>query len=388
MTNLRNPESTMMNAHADLQAVLFSKAEGLGRKDAGVGCPDFWYKEETACDRDVKTFPGPTQHKLAYTRFTTVQDIKYLHDMYCRIIPAFGILWNEAVENYIRPMTPTQKWDFGWREQRKGFACIEQWHEMWKKFRASFRRGDPGMLVDRVATEAEMAMGRQGIEPGAHRYRSMEVGKVHFEAAEREGGSWVLSRPPLPRMVGGRVLVERPDFGRIKSIYVHVGPDGERRVITRMKWYQRSVDVYHPTLRCPLVSTTEDKNTRDVMWCAKDIVPWTCLAMPDLKVKGRQVMLARSWCVLRHLGFPQQEHTYPYTELPPVVPDVEDPEPATDADAVADAAAPVEAAVAPVEAEIEEAVDTDDYDRENEGYVAGGESEPEYNGVDSDDPID
>lgn len=100
---------------------------------------------------------------------------------------------------------------------------------------------------------------------GAHCYRSMEAGEIHFEDAEREGVSRVLSRPPLPRMVGGRVLIERPDLCRIKSMCFRVGPDRERRVIKRMKWHQRSVDVYHPTLHCPLVSTREDKTTRDVM---------------------------------------------------------------------------------------------------------------------------
>lgn len=43
--------------------------------------------------------------------------------------------------------------------------------------------------------------------------------------------------------------------------------------------------------------------------------------MPLGKSTTQQVMLARSWSVLRHLGFPTQPHTYPYPHLPPVVSD-------------------------------------------------------------------
>lgn len=379
MTNLRNPESTMMNAHADLQAVFFSRSGDLREKDPGVGCPDFWYKEESACDRDIKKIQGPQQHKLGYVKFTNETDIRPLHDMYCRIIPAFGRLWDESIENHLKPLSAVERKALGWREQTKDWNSIGQWYDMWKLFRASYRRGMPGMLGDREPEDSEIAMARQGIEPGAHYYRTMKVGKVQFEAKAPEGGSWVLSRPPLQRVVNGHVLIERPDFGQIINIYVHVGPDGVSRVITRMKWYKRSREMYHPTLRCPLVSTEEDKRSRDVMWCAKDIVPWTCLGMPDLHVGGRQVMLARSWCILRHLDFPQQAHLYPYPDLDPVVPDVVDPEPV---------AVVVAVVVAQVEEEAEEQLDTDDYDRENEGYVAGGASEVDDPGLDDDDPID
>lgn len=160
-----------------------------------------------------------------------------------------------------------------------------------------------------------------GITHQAESWRSMHVGDVHFKAEFTNGGSWALARPDVNLSQDGDGIVNEhlhPDFGKIRGIYMHTGPDGVERLITRMKWYNRVADMYHKSLRCPQVSTVADTRGIHVMWPAVDIVPWTCAAMPLGRSQTHQVMLARTWSVLRHLGFPSQPHLHPYPHLPAV----------------------------------------------------------------------
>lgn len=311
----------MCNGHADRQAIAFSNADGKddpdpALRDPGVHCPEFWFKEFTACVRDIKTKAGPPKDHLPRFKFTSIKDIRHLHNMYTTVIPEYGSLWNEAVSKYLARFNAREVQLLGWDIRVQKWDTDLLWDKMFKKFRSDL----PGLL-EREPYPEEVEMVRFGIEWGADSFKTMTVGNVHFEARP-SGGSWALARPPvvLPGNPGEAVLVQRPDFGQVKNVYLHKGPDQKVRLITRMKWYKRIDPMYDPLLRCPLVSTAEDVDV-DVMWPASDIVPWCCMAMPLGKSETTQVMLARSWSVLRHLGFPQQRHSYPFPGLPPVISD-------------------------------------------------------------------
>lgn len=316
----------MSNGHADLQAIRLSKANGMQHpdpklRDPGVHCPEFWFKEESASDPNVQTKVGPAQHKKSYFRFKSdSKDPRFLHEMYCELIPAYGALWQTAFDNRMDNKSFKERWDLGWDANRMKWNSEIKFAEFYQFFRSNLLE-----LLGRAPEAEEAAMARAGITSGAASWSSMSIGNVRFEDDGRKGGgSWVLSRPPadLSRDGDGELLEHaHPDFGQIQSIYMHEGPDGVFRLITRMKWYERVLPMYHATLRCPLVSTKAATNEVGVMWPASKIVPWVCMAMPLGKKCSQQVMLARSWSVLRHLGFPTQHHSYPYPHLPPVVSD-------------------------------------------------------------------
>lgn len=322
----------MCNGHADRQAVAFCNADGKDdpdpeMRDPGVHCPEFWFKEFTACVRDVKTSEGPHKDHLPRHRFN-IKEIRYLHEMYTRVIPEYGSLWTEATEKYFARFNAQELKKVGWDARVKKWETTLLWSKVFNKFRSEL----PDML-EREPYPEEADMVRFGIEWSANSFKSMTVGNVRFQA-NPDGGSWALSRPPIvrPRTRGEAAVVLHPDFGQVRSIYQHQGPDQKTRLITSMKWYQRVDPMYDASLRCPLVSTAEDVGV-DVMWLASDLVPWHCMAMPLMTVqrnaretklvksKTMMVMLARSWSVLRHLGFPVQPHTYPFPDLPPVVSD-------------------------------------------------------------------
>lgn len=329
----------MSNGHADLQALAHSRSDGLDppplvededgrqvphsqKREWGVNCPDDWFKEDSACDPNVKTVEGPKSDRNKYFAFADEsKDPRLLHEMYLKLIPAYNTLWSTAWDSRMGHKSVKEKWALGWDSRREKWNSEAQWSAFYHNFRSNLPE-----LLDRAPEEAEAAMALAGITSGAASWRSMFVGKVRFHAEPQNGGSWALARPPceLSRNSDGDLTEHiHPDFGRVLSIYKHKGPDGVYRMITRMKWFERSTHMYHNTLRCPLVSVNAASDEVDVMWPASGIVPWYCMAMPleKTKTQNKQVMLARSWSVLRHLGFPAQPHYYPYPDLPPVVED-------------------------------------------------------------------
>lgn len=329
MTNKRDPAATMSNGHSDLQALKFSRSDGLedpdpARRDPGVHCPDLWFKEEAACDPNVKAREGPPTDRRPYCPFKEgSRDARYLHEMYLKIIPGYKTLWNTAFDNCMEGKSLAQKRALGWDSRQQRFCSELESAKFYRHFRSFLPE-----LLRRAPEQAEAEMADVGITSGGKAWSSMYVGKVQFEAEPTKGGSWVLARPlnDLSMNGDGEVIEHNhPDFGRVKAIYQHLGPDKVMRIITRMKWYKRAPRIYHETLRCPLVSTEAADDEQDIMYPASGIVPWSCIAMPlgGSATETQQVMLARSWSVLRHLGFPQQPHTYPYPALPPVVTDLE-----------------------------------------------------------------
>lgn len=371
LSNRRFPETTMGNVASDLETVLFGGGEAMEgfEKDPGVKRPANWIREKSACKRNIETVEGPTSDNLPVHTFeSSSPDYKALHDMYCKLIPAFKELWDRAVQEVVGGLSDAvAKRVYGWDNSAKDWFKHEDWLRMWRKF-----RGELPEILGRRPEAGEEAFAKQGIKQDAAAFQSMFVGNVRFKADDVFGGSWALARPAkkMAKDDNGEVI-EIPYFGQILNVFKHIGPDQVVRIICKMKWYKQvaeGTDIYHPTLLCPMISRHVLKDV-DVMWCAKDIVPWTCFAMPVLRhPQKNQVMLARSWSVLRHLGFPPMPRRYPYTHLPPV---------GVQFSAEQSAVPARRNTVAPTNEESES-------EDENAGRSAGSSSEPEFTGCRSD----
>lgn len=316
MTNRLHPEVTMINAYADLQVAMFSGASAFSGLDIdpGVQCPEYWFKEESACDRDIKTQPGP-EKPLKDKEFSE-KEYRDLHKFYRKLLPDYGNLWNEAFHEVYDKLSVVEAYRAGYDKETGEWVS----HATFIDFFVRFRTQLPQILG--YAPEPKLlAMAAAGLCSGASSHRSMLVGKVRFKVDPVKGGSWALARPPIQMATNAEgEVIEQPDFGQVEGIYSHTGPDGVVRLICNMKWYEsvpEGHEIYHASLRCPVISQVELLGV-DEFWCARDIVPWTCMAFPDPRNKHRQIMLARSWSVLRHLGFPDQEYTYPFIGLPAV----------------------------------------------------------------------
>lgn len=145
----------------------------------------------------------------------------------------------------------------------------------------------------------------------------VEVGPVRFSGGfGEEQGDWALCRPPTVMQNAEGEMITQPEFGRVRAVYTHKGPDEITNLVVRMEWYENVAegkDLYHPEQRNPLVGLEVRKDRLDVMWLAKDLIPLICWAAHDYDLPAeRQIMLARDWGVLRVLGFPVQ----PYLDDP------------------------------------------------------------------------
>lgn len=288
----------------------------VGGAAVSVEYPEYWSKEDY-----IKDLACPVEAGAIGPRSGTFseKELMQFHEMYCRIIPAWGALWEEALGKYLETKTPQQIFQMGIRNRRGSklrWVEVKDWYAVWQTF-----RGPDGLatMLGRAPTAVEQAMVTTGIERTCAQHKSADVGPVRFKPE-----SWVLARPDQSKMRRGKTK-EAPQFGRVKNFYNHKGPDGVHRLVARMAWHDTVPDgteLYHAEMRCPLISTEVVKDSY-VMWPVQDIVPLVCMAEPDLDVPAgspaRLVMLARSWSPLKHLGFKRQWHLYPYPDLPDLV---------------------------------------------------------------------
>lgn len=299
----------MINSYADLQAIMFEIS--LGHASASVEFPDFWCKEDYIADVDCPVEAGP---KLANGKNLNREDIRYLHDLYCRILPEFRALWEEALHNHVSHLDDNAvvKLGLDTRGRVIQFESTAAFYRMYEMF----LQGLEGML-GREPTLEETKMVKQGIKWGSVEYRNVDIGPITFKP-----GSWALARPDPRRMRRGRTR-EAPQFGKILNIYSHIGPDGDWRLVARMAWHDTvaaGTELFHGLVRAPLISAHRRDINKDrfVMWQIKDIVPIPCLAERDFDDDSRLIMLARTWSGLRHLGFQKQLHNHPYPDLDPL----------------------------------------------------------------------
>lgn len=324
LKNRKDPEANMINSYADLQAIMFEIS--LGNASSSVEFPEFWCKEDYIVDVDCPVEAGP---KLATGRKLDQEDIRYLHDLYCRILPDFKSLWEEALNNYVSGLDENEIKHLGLdvRGRVVRFETTRAFYDMYKMFLQKLED-----MLGRDPTEEEKAMVKQGIKWGSVEYRSVDIGPIKFKP-----GSWALARPDKSRMNRRGKTREAPQFGKILNIYSHIGPDGEWRLVVRMDWHDTVAagkELFHDLVRAPLISSRRRDITRDrfVMWQVKDIVPIPCLAERNFDDDSSLIMLARTWSGLTHLGFQKQDHHHPYEGM---IPDLESSEDDSEDDAPA-----------------------------------------------------
>lgn len=299
----------MINSYADLQAIMFEIS--LGNASASVEFPEFWCKEDYIVDLDCPVEAGP---KVASGRKLDQEDIRYLHDLYCRILPDFGALWEEALHNYVSRLDEDEIFDAGLDTRGRviKFESTQAFYDIYKMFLRNLEE-----MLGRDATDNEKAMVKHGIKWGSEEYKSADIGPIKFKP-----GSWALARPDQSRMNRRGKTREAPQFGKILNIYSHIGPDGEWRLVARMDWHDTVAagsELFHNLVRAPLISTERRDILKDrfVMWQMKDIVPIPCLAERNFDDPSSLIMLARTWSGLAHLGFQKQNHHHPFEGLIP-----------------------------------------------------------------------
>lgn len=298
----------MNNSYLDLVAVMM---KDLPR--SLLVRPPYWCPEQYVLDRDI---PLTTPDVQAQGRlFTRADDLFDLHSMYSQLFPEFGEACKLAVNSYYETLTASQQNALTmWLDPDDGcvkFRRAEGWLKVW----SLCRRGIAEMSGVPPSEEVVRMIEVIGIVGDYVPHKYVKVGPVRFTADMRDGeGDWALSRPPLVMRDAEGEMITQPEFGRVKAVYTHMGPNEKVEVVVRMEWYQNVAvgeDLYHPLQRNPLVGLVPRRDRRDVMWLAKDLIPLICWAAPDYdRPSGlsRQIMLSRSWGVLRVLGFPPPAH--------------------------------------------------------------------------------
>lgn len=310
----------MLNSYIDLQAAMFATLSS-----SYLDRPPFWSPEEFVLNRDIQlTLPKKNPAIILFN----VQDLNHLHNMYCKLIPVFQEAWELAINTYYASLTAAERTSRGlvtegravkfvaFVDEAKGpQTAYHAWYKMWKLCRKDLE----GLIGEAPSSEVHAMVAEVGISSLARQHDFVEVGPVRFTSGIRDG-DWAMARPPLVMQNAEGEMLAQPEFGRVQGVFEHEGPDGKTEVVVRMQWFQgvpEGQELYHPEMRIPMISKLVRRDDIDVMWLAKDLIPLRCWAARDWDVAARQVMLARTWSVLRVLGFPVQPYPdHPYHYLP------------------------------------------------------------------------
>lgn len=294
----------MFNSYADMVAALMCSVP-----TSYLQRPPHWSPEQYVSDRNIKLTTPDTQPVSGF--FTDKLELLDLHTMYCKVIPAFKQSWEAAINAHYDRLTETQRIHQGiFREDgstQTHCRDTEAWFDLWCLCRKDL--GD--MLGYAPSAEAISMIEKVGLNKGKFmRHAYVEIGPVRFTADLKEG-EWAMARPPVVMQNADGEMITQPEFGRVQSIYELKGPDGKFCVAIKMQWFEgveEGEDLYHPLLRTPLIGKKPRADRIDIMWLAQDLIPIRCWAARDYDVPARQIMLTRSWGILRHLGFPVQPY--------------------------------------------------------------------------------
>lgn len=208
------PETSMSNWFVDLQA--FVLAAG-GINPAFLDKPLWWSSMETVQDWDVPvSFPegqgvpcliGGDRHGL---------ELRYLHDLYIRILPEYEALWQAALDGYWRSCSRTiaELGDKGLEKELvpataaglpdayKIVLKTTRNQAPWDSFHAKFESQlELAHMLRRQPSPRELGLAK-GLTHAAARLDSITVAIVTFEAravakgkAPEKAGDWVMARP-------------------------------------------------------------------------------------------------------------------------------------------------------------------------------------------------
>jgi hypothetical protein len=139
---------------------------------------------------------------------------------------------------------------------------------------------------------SELALVR-GFDIYARQHRAVVIGPATLRP-----GSWFLCK----QQPGD----DKPWFGKVRRILTHHATSGgEPQWLLEAQWFP--AERWHPQLHVPVIKATPTRLSRGPMWPCSNVVPITCFAAPLLERgvprHGEQIVLARTWDILAHMGY-------------------------------------------------------------------------------------
>ncbi len=309
--NKRDAENTMTHAVDDkeacTQAELDNPRHFLVHDVKGqVKIEDDLYSPDVYLRMDVSPKPVGAGKVAALS----ANDLDMLVYFYCQQLGEVGEgegrtyedLWGEACDAYMHP-------DGGGGISKLNAKDKATWLKKQTIPRSSLRAvreywGKHYLTIHGTMSAKELSMVR-ALQVNARFYNRVEIGKLvlRAESARHNAASSSCFLAANHDPVGNKKTMH---FGQVERIFEHLGPDNERRVVLRVRWYKAS-QKFDWLLCTPVVPNVPDRNFDHArMWRCEDVVQWHCFMAPH-PLPGRgaeQVVLARHWHVLRAAGYP------------------------------------------------------------------------------------